>query len=129
MKKFIFALLMLVMCFALAACSNSHEDPGGFGNKQDNSAQAYVGEWKANVVSSFADEQYTYKVSVITLNADGTATYREKAATWEYKEDTIHLAVAGAGVAVLEVAEDDGKTVLKFYEDTYYRADEFKESN
>lgn len=135
MKKIISLILALILCLGLCACGSSNVESDGTTNKQDDTttadtvAQEYVGEWKANVVSSFMNGQYTYKVAVITLNADGTATYKSKNATWEYKDNTIHLAVAGAGIAVFEIAEDGGKTVLKYYEDTYYRASEFVESN
>lgn len=129
MKKIIALTLALVLCFGLVACGNSDVAPNGSTNKQDDVAQEYVGEWKANVLKSSMGDVKTYEVAVIMLNTDGTATYKGKAATWEYKENTIQLAVTGAGVAVFEIAEDGGKTVLKFYEDTYYRASEFVESN
>lgn len=135
MKKIIALTLALILCFGLCACGNSNVKSDGTTNKQDDTAttdtvaQEYVGEWKANVLKSWMDDVKTYGVAVIMLNTDGTATYKGKAATWEYKENTIQLAVTGAGVAVFEIAEDGGKTVLKFYEDTYYRASEFVESN
>jgi uncharacterized lipoprotein YehR (DUF1307 family) len=135
MKKIIALVLALILCLGLCACGSSNVESDGATNKQydtattDTVAQEYVGEWKANVLKSHMGDVKTYEVAVIMLNTDGTATYKGKAATWEYKENTIQLAVTGAGVAVFEIAEDGGKTVLKFYEDTYYRASEFVESN
>lgn len=135
MKKIISLILALILCLGLCACGSSNVESDGATNKQDDTAttdtvaQEYVGEWKANVLKSHMGDVKTYGVAVIMLNTDGTATYKGKAATWEYKENTIQLAVTGAGVGVFEIAEDGGKTVLKFYEDTYYRASEFVESN
>ena len=135
MKKIIALVLALILCLGLCACGSSNVESDGATNKQDDTAttdtvaQEYVGEWKANVLKSNMGDVKTYEVAVIMLNTDGTATYKGKAVTWEYKDNTIHLAVAGAGVAVFEIAEDGGKTVLKYYEDTYYRASEFVESN
>lgn len=135
MKKIISLLLILVMCLGLCACGSSIVESDGATNKQDDTAttdtvaQEYVGEWKASVLKSHMGDVKTYEVAVIMLNTDGTATYKGKAATWEYKKNTIQLAVTGAGVAVFEIAEDGGKAVLKYYEDTYYRASEFVESN
>ncbi len=135
MNKITLIILALILCFGLCACGNSNVESDGTTNKQDDTAttdtvaQEYVGEWKANVLKSNMGDVKTYEVAVIMLNTDGTATYKGKAATWEYKENTIQLAVTGAGIAVFEIAEDGGKTVLKFYEDTYYRASEFVESN
>ena len=125
MKKIAFALV-LILCFGLAACGSSDAGPNGPTNKQDNAAQEYVGEWKANVLDISMGDATIYKVAVIELNADGTATYRGKDATWEYKDGTIHLAVTGGGVAVLGIDKEDGKTVLKFSKYTYYRANEFE---
>lgn len=135
MNKIISLILALILCLGLCACDSSNVESDGTTNKQDDTAttdtvaQEYVGEWRANVLDSFMDGVKTYKVAVVTLNADGTATYKGKAATWEYKENTIRLAVTGAGVAVFEIVEDGGKTILQYYEDTYYRASEFVESN
>ena len=127
MKKIIAITLALVLCLGLVACGSSDATPNGTTNKQDNAAQEYVGEWKANVIDISMGDVTIYKVAVIMLNADGTATYRGKDATWEYKDGTIHLAVTGGGIAVLEIDKENGKTVLKFSEYTYYRASEFEE--
>ena len=132
MKKIISLILALILCLGLCACGSSNVESDGATNKQDDTAttdtvaQEYVGEWKANVLKSHMGDVKTYGVAVITLNADGTASYREKPATWEYKNGTIHLAVTGGGVAVLGIEKEDGKTVLKFSEYTYYRANEFE---
>ena len=127
MKKILALILALVLCFGLCACGSSNADPNGTTNKPDDATQKYVGEWKANVIGISLGSVTIYKVAVIMLNADGTATYKGKAATWELKDDTIHLAVTSGGIGVLGIAEEDGKTVLKFSEYTYYRASEFKE--
>ncbi len=124
MKKLTALLLAAVMCLSLAACGSGtkgNDTAGSNGND-------YVGEWKANVLVSATAEQKIYEVYVITLNADGTGTYRDKAGTWVYSEseNQIVLTLTGA-TALLEIAKDGEKTVLKFYQDTYYRASEFTE--
>ena len=126
MKKILALILALVLCFGLCACGSSNVGTNGTPNKQDDATQEYVGEWKANIVDISFGAATVYKVAVITLNADGTASYREKSATWEYKNGTIHLAVTGGGVAVLGIEKENGKTVLKFSKTTYYRANEFE---
>ena len=116
MKRLLALILALLLCLSLCACSESTD------NKPSGSA-AYVGEWKANVkVSSDGD----YEVYVIKLNADETASYRNKTGIWIYSEKTNQfiLSVAG-GTMNLEISEENGKTVLKYYPDTYYRANEF----
>ena len=127
MKKIISLILALILCLGLCACGSSNVESDGNANKQDDAAQEYVGEWKANVIDLSMGDVTIYKVAVITLNLDGTATYRGHDATWELKGDAIHLAVTGGGVAVLGIDKEDGKTVLKFSKYTYYRANEFEE--
>ena len=126
MKKTISLILALILCLGLCACGSSNAESDGTTNKQNDATQEYVGEWKTNIIDISMSDVTIYKVAVITLNADGTASYREKPATWEYKNGTIHLAVTGGGVAVLGIEKEDGKTVLKFSEYTYYRANEFE---
>jgi hypothetical protein len=126
MKQAISLILALILCLGLCACGSSNAETDGAANKQDNSAQEYVGEWKTNIVDISFGAATVYKVAVIVLNADGTATYRGREATWEYKDGTIHLAVTGGGIAVFGIEKEEEKTVLKFSEYTYYRANEFE---
>jgi len=89
----------------------------------------YVGEWKAKVIVSNIENVKEYGVSVIRINSDGTGTYNRKAGKWIYNADekAISLTLIEGGAAELMIAEEEGKTVLKFYQDTYYRAEEFVE--
>lgn len=133
MKKILPLILALALCFGMAACGSTDTDSDRSDKKHDDeakmdsAAEEFVGEWKTNMVDISMGDVTVYKVAVIVLNADGTASYREHPATWEYKDGTIHLAVTGGGVGVLEIAKEDGKTVLKFSQYTYYRANEFEE--
>ncbi len=98
--------------------------------KSTDSGSAYVGEWKANQIASVMDGVTEYKTSVILLNADGTGSYKEKSGTWVYEEtlNRIVLTLTAESVGViLEIGEEDGKTILKYYQDVYYKAEDFVE--
>lgn len=139
MKKALSLVLALLLCLSLGACGGNDKNNEGqeVVNQQTNNPTedmtttasninaAYVGEWKANIKSS--DEYYVY---TITLNADGSASYRQKYdGTWEYsQEDNWIVLKTVAGNIILNIAEEDGNTVLKYFSDTYYRADEFTEN-
>ena len=118
MKRLLALALAMLLCFGMCACTQKQ-------NEKLTGRDAYVGEWKANVkVSSEGD----YEVYVIKLNADETGSYKNKTGVWVYSEENkeIILTVTG-GTLHLQIAEENGKTVLKYYQDTYYRASEFSE--
>ena len=123
MKKQIFTALIFVfvVCLFMSACSKNNED--------SNYDSEYVGEWKANQISSVMDGETTYKTVIVLLNGDGTGSYKDKQGTWEVKDDTtIVLTLTNENVGmVFEVAEEEGKTVLKYYQDVFYKASEFVE--
>lgn len=100
----------------------------------DNVNADYVGEWKARV----QDGPYTYQNNAIILNADASALYTNDAlseegysketGTWKYVAEKNRIIVTlDFGNLVLDIKEKDGKTVLVYYSDTYYRAEEFVE--
>lgn len=122
MKKRFFTILLsiLVVCLTLVGCGSNPDDT------KVNSE--YVGEWKANQISSVMDGETTYKTVSILLNADGTGSYKDKQGTWEHKDDAIVLTLTNENIGmVLEIKEEDGKTVLKYYQDVFYKASEFVE--
>ena len=123
MKKQIFTALIFVfvVCLFMSACSKNNED--------SNYDSEYVGEWKANQISSVMDGETTYKTAIVLLNGDGTGSYKDKQGTWEVKDDTtIVLTLTNENVGmVFEIAEEEGKTVLKYYQDVFYKASEFVE--
>ena len=93
--------------------------------KSTDSGSAYVGEWKANQIASVMDGATEYKTSIILLNADGTGSYKEKSGTWVYEKalNRIVLTLTAESVGIiLEIGEEDGKTVLKYYQDVYYNS-------
>lgn len=98
--------------------------------KSTDSGADYVGEWKANQIASVMEGATEYKISVILLNEDGTGSYKEKNGTWIYEEtqNRIVLTLTAESVGViLEIGEEDGKTILKYYQDVYYKSDDFVE--
>ena len=121
-KQFFTALIFVfVVCLFMSACSKNNED--------SNYDSEYVGEWKANQISSVMDGETTYKTAIVLLNGDGTGSYKDKQGTWEVKDDTtIVLTLTNENVGmVFEIAEEEGKTVLKYYQDVFYKASEFVE--
>ena len=131
MKRWMALLLAVVLTFGITACGNKAADPQATAATIDTIVQKYAGEWNANVLDSYTEGKQTYQVSSIWLHPDGLGNYNGRAATWEYseKDNTIRLSITGAAVVLLEIAEENGKTVLKFYDATYYRANEFVEMN
>lgn len=101
-------------------------------NDENNSALLYAGEWKANVLKSNFENEKTYMISVIQFHEDGTGTYRGRKLDWEYSEEKniiefITTSSTGERVeSFFEIIEDDGKILLKFYRDIYYKADDFE---
>lgn len=94
-------------------------------------AITYADEWKANKVVGNMGNVKSYETYIITLNSDGTGSYQEKVGTWEHDQENnqIILTLTDESVGmVLEINEEDGNTVLTYYEDTYYRASEFVEN-
>lgn len=123
MKKQFFTtiILLFMVCLLMSACSKNNGD--------SNANSEFVGEWKANQVSSLMDGETTYKTVSILLNEDGTGSYKDKQGTWEVKDDsTIVLTLTNENIGmVLEIDEKEGKTVLEYYQDVFYRSSEFVE--
>ena len=118
MKRLLALALAMLLCFGMCACAENEE------SKPTGSA-AYVGEWKANVQVSSEGE---YKVYTIQLNADETGSYQGKKGVWTYSKETDQIILSvTSGTLYLTIAEENGKTVLKYYQDTYYRASEFSQ--
>lgn len=56
----------------------------------------------------------------VLLNEDGTGSYKDKQGTWEYKDSTIVLTLTNGSIGlVFEIGEEEGKTVLKYYQDDF----------
>jgi len=139
MKKLLYGLLIPVICLCLVACNNSDLDSNGPANLQDDTsttktdAQAYVGVWKTSDIAFNLDGDTWTEDLVITLNEDGTATYRGENATWEYndkygKYGNIHLTRSSGGKVVLNIDQESGKTVLRYnFDSFYYRESDFAE--
>lgn len=123
MKKQFFTILtcIFVVCLIMSGCSSSDSDT--------NVNSEYVGEWKANQISSVMDGKTTYKTISVLLNEDGTGSYKDKQGTWEVKDGTtVVLTLTNENIGmVFEIAEEEGKTVLKYYQDVFYKVSEFIE--
>lgn len=94
-------------------------------------ATTYADEWKANKVVGNMGNVKSYETYIIKLNSDGTGSYQEKAGTWEHDQENnqIVLTLTDESIGmVLKINEEEGNTVLTYYEDTYYRASEFVEN-
>lgn len=136
MKRFLcilFAIWMILLCSACGT-SASEDDPVTATTEQavDVDAAQYVGQWKANTVAGLVDGEKTYRVSVIELNSDGSGAYKGKALTWAYSEEygTINVTLLKENQNTsFEIDQVDGKTVLRFFEDVYYRAADFDAMN
>ncbi len=79
-------------------------------------------------MSGVIDGKQNYEISIIELNADGSGTYKGKELVWEYSEDqqTIKVTLTKENTnTAFEIQEENGKTVLKFFQDTYYRSTDF----
>jgi len=133
MRKRLSLTIFAVCIFLLCAC-NGNRPEHILPSSSESAAEAvldfpYVGEWKAKVIVSNIENVKEYGVSVICINSDGTGTYNSKEGKWIYNADekAISLTLIEGGAAELMIAEEEGKTVLKFYQDTYYRAEEFVE--
>lgn len=148
-KKIMFALLLGILVIALNGCGkqkaerdivstapNTHdqigEQPNATTSAKDTPGAEFAGEWKANkVLKCFADERGTVKeyfASVLTLNEDGTGTFEDYILTWEYSHEynTIKVQFPDANTSgALGIKEVDGKTVLDFWGDLYYRSSDF----
>ena len=125
MKRIFVLLLAVVMLFAFAACNNDSQKE----NSNDKQLVAdYMGDWKANSLKSRHNNEITYQVATITLQEDGTCIYKGENAKWEYIADLNQFVFTldRNGVSgVLEIAEENGKTVLQYSTETYYRPADF----
>ena len=119
MKRTIALVLAVMLCFGLCACGQDQNEV----SKDINTD--YVGAWKGNIKVGYE----TYEVQTITLNTDGTGSYQGKYdGAWKYSEEDNRIVLAtDAGNILLDIDTVDGKTVLKYFSDVYYRASEFVE--
>lgn len=127
MKRVFLLLLAIVLLASLTACAHTQDDTSSAANSD--AGAAYVGEWKANTLAGLIDGVKTYTVSVIELQRDGSGTYKGRDLTWEYSKEAnaINFTIIQENVsAALQIQEINGNTVLKFYDDVYYRAEEFE---
>ena len=69
-------VIAIVVCLIMGACSKNNGD--------SNTNSEFVGEWKANQVSSVMDGETTYKTIVVLLNADGTGSYKDKPVSYTH---------------------------------------------
>lgn len=132
MKRMMIALLAVVMLFSITACSDNKSNNGSTTDGTTASTSEYVGEWKANKLSGLIDGEKIYTVSVIELKEDGTGTYRGRELSWNYSEgqNTIQVTLLKENqTTAFEIQEVDGTTVLKFFDDIYYRAEDFAPIN
>lgn len=128
MKRMMIALLAVVLLFSITACSDNKSNNGSTTDGTTVSTSEYVGEWKANTLSGLIDGEKIYTVSVIELNKDGTGTYKGRELSWNYSEElnTIQVTLLKENqTTAFEIQEVDGATVLKFFDDIYYRAEDF----
>lgn len=131
MKRIMIVLLAIVILLSFVACSDN-----GSNNSTINITTVheldYVGEWKANTVSGLIDDKKSYTVSVIELKEDGTGTYKGRKLSWTYskEQNTINVTLLKENqTAAFEIQEVDDITVLKFFNDIYYRAEDFVPNN
>ena len=129
MKRWMALLLAAVLVFGITACGSRGKDPQPTAATLDPAIKEYAGEWNAEVSDAYVSGGETYQVSSIWLHPDGMGNYNGRAATWAYSQvdHSIHLSIANATTLVLEVAEEEGKTVLKLAGVVYYRASEFEQ--
>ncbi len=92
----------------------------------------YIGIWKANVVKFVGDGVKTYETKEVAINEDGTGYYGGHVGAWSYSEGTEQLILTiettGNGAA-FDIDTEDGKTVLRFFQDTYYYETDFVEKD
>lgn len=132
--------IFVLICALLVLCSLSACDTENVGNSVNNSSDTevakaeskYVGVWKANTVSGLIDGEKSYTVSVIELKEDCTGTYKGRKLSWTYskEQNTINVTLLKENqTAAFEIQEVDDITVLKFFDDIYYRAEDFVPNN
>ncbi len=132
MRKILYFVLSVMCIFLLCACNNNTESMPQANETTSSTiiVSPFIGEWNANVVVGNSDAGKEYAIYTITLNSDGKATYRDKVGTWAYYEEQQKISLTfPEGIVGLTVSEENGKTILKYFQDTYYRAEEFVEFN
>lgn len=125
MKRIMIVLLAIVILLSCVACDNNSPKDGDNDTKI---VSEYMGEWKANSLKSRDNDEITYKVATITLQEDGTCIYKGESAKWEYVAELNQFifTLDRNGVSgTLEIAEENGKTVLKYNTEIYYRPTDF----
>ena len=134
MKKLLILLLTLTLCLSFMACGETKNDKNtptkAAETKEDPKHPAeYVDEWKNY---RKIDSEGNYGTFRVVFNADGTGSYfnssdKETKGTWYYDADN-HCVVLQlpVGNCAFYVQEENGKTVLDYYDDIFYRAGEFE---
>lgn len=134
MKKLLLLLLALTLCLSFLACGEKNDDkttPSKPAETKEDSKHPseYVDEWKCNMKINSDGDYGTYRV---VFNQDGTGSYfnssdKETTGTWYYDADN-HCVVLQlpVGNAAFYVKEENGKTVLDYFNDIYYRASDFQ---
>lgn len=125
MKRIMIVLLAIMILLSCVACDNN--SPKDDDNDKKLFSE-YMGEWKANSLKSRDNDEITYKVTTITLQEDGTCVYKGENAKWEYVADLNQFifTLDKNGVSgTLEIAEENGRAVLKYNTEIYYKTSDF----
>ncbi len=123
-RRIVLIFVAVMLLLSVTACD--YASRGDSSHKQ--SGFAYVGEWKANAIKSRIDNEILYQVATITLLEDGTCVYKGESAKWEYVTDLGQIVFtldSNKASGVLEIAEEDGKPILKYSTEIYYRSEDF----
>lgn len=125
MKRIMIVLLAMLILLSCVACDNN--SPKDDDNDKKLFSE-YMGEWKANSLKSRDNDEITYKVTTITVQEDGTCVYKGENAKWEYVADLNQFifTLDKNGVSgTLEIAEENGRAVLKYNTEIYYKTSDF----
>ena len=119
MKRWMALLLAVVFAFGMAACGE--EDPQATAETMDPVIEKFAGEWVAPVPEGVIEQTQTLSV---WLHPDGSGAYNGRIVTWKYYEgeNAIYLTISNYAVIVLDIEVENGKTVLTYGTETYYRA-------
>ena len=119
MKRWMALLLAVVLAFGMAACGE--EDPQATAETMDPVIEKFAGEWVAPAPEGVIEQTQTLSV---WLHPDGSGAYNGRIVTWKYyeSENAIYLTISNYAVIVLDIEVENGKTVLTYGTETYYRA-------
>ena len=139
MKKMIAFVLLAVMCLSLAACDNNADANPEQNTGAGNINPAYVGEWKCKVLhENFGSPVYRHDGFV--FKEDGSFSFVKDIDQMVYDEPTVYfdgqwefdeeknriiVTLEFDEKTSIKISEQDGKTVLIFCGDVFYRAEDF----